>query len=113
MDGRMCSMRIFFKIILFPISLVLTIIVAVSSFLIEKAAFILYILSCICFLGAILAFIQYFTGWPYSQAGSSYDLYFGIAWVVIGLILTPYGLPRVLATFIGLLARLNDRIKAI
>lgn len=106
-------MRIFFKILLFPISLVLTIFVAVSSFLIEKAAGILYILSSLIFIGTIFMFIQYWTGWPFSQPGNSYDLYFGIVGLVMSFLLSPYGLPTVMMKFIGLLELLNGAIKSI
>ena len=56
---------------------------------------------------------KYFTGWPFSHPGSRYDLYFGIVGTVCAFLFSPYGLPRVFATFIGLLAKLNDSIKAI
>ena len=106
-------MRVLFKVLLFPISLILTVFVAVSSFLIEKCAFVLNIFSGIFVLGSILVFLDYFFGWPLGTAGNRNDLYFGISGIVIAFILSPYGLPNILARFVGMLDRLNDRIKSI
>ena len=106
-------MRTFFKVLLFPISLILTIFVAVSSFLVEKCAIVLNIFSGLFFLGSVLVFLQYFFGWPFSTAGNKNDLYFGIIGVVIAFVLSPYGLPSILARFIGLMDRLNTNIKSI
>lgn len=67
-------MRIFFKVLLFPISLALTIVVAISEFLIIKLAILLNIVSGLLFLGALLGFLQYFFGWPMGQAGNTHNL---------------------------------------
>ena len=106
-------MRVLFKILLFPISLVLTVIVAVFGFLIDKFAFVLNIFSGILFLGSLLVFAEYFLGWPFGSPGNTRELYFGIAAIVIAFILSPYGLPTVLAWIIGKLDDLNEAIKSI
>jgi len=106
-------MRIFFKILLFPISLALTIFVSVSKFLIDKCMIILNILSGILFLGAIAAFLQYFFGWPFGEAGESFTLTTAIAATVLAFLLSPYGLPTFVAWLVSKLDDLNDLIKSI
>ena len=106
-------LRIFFKIILFPISLVLTIVVAVSEFLIEKCAIILNIFSFIFFLGAIASWLQYFFAWPFGEAGESFTLTTAIAATVASFLLSPYGLPTFVAWIVSKLDDLNDLIKSI
>lgn len=106
-------MRIFFKIILFPISLVLTIFVAVFMFLVERVAGLLNIISGILFLGAIVTFLQYFFGWPYGEAGTSYALVTAISATVFAFLLSPFGLPTAMVWILAKLDNLNDSIKAI
>ena len=106
-------MRIFFKIILFPFSLILTIFVAVSMFLVERVAGLLNILSGILFLGAVVAYVQYFFGWPYGVAGNTGDLVAAICATAFAFILSPYGLPTVAVWVLAKLETLNDLIKAI
>lgn len=106
-------MRIFFKIILFPISFVLTILVAVFTFLVGRVAILLNIISGILFLGAILAFLQYLFGWPYGIAGNTQTLITAIIATVAAFILSPYGLPTAAIWILAKLELLNDTIKAI
>jgi len=106
-------MRIFFKILLFPISLVLTIFVALFTFLTERVAGLLNIFSGILFLGAVVTYVQYFFGWPYGQAGDTNTLVSAIVVTVVAFILSPYGLPTVLIWVLAKLDDLNDAIKAI
>jgi len=106
-------MRIVLKILLFPISLVLTIVVALSEFLIVKCAIILNIISSILFLGALAAFLQYFFGWPFGEPGESFALTSGIAGLVFAFLLSPYGLPTFVAWIVSKLDDLNDLIKSI
>jgi len=103
----------FFKIILFPISFVLTIFVAISTFLVERLAGLLNIVSGILFLGSLVAFLQYFFGWPYGDAGTSYALTAAIVGTVFAFILSPYGLPTAAIWILAKLDGLNDSIKAI
>lgn len=106
-------MRIFFKIILFPISFLLTIFVAMSTFLVERVAALLNILSGIFFLGAILAFLQYLFGWPYGIADNSQTLITAIIATIAAFILSPYGLPTAAIWILAKLELLNDVIKEI
>ena len=106
-------MRMFLKIILFPVSLILTIIVAISSFLIEKCAFILNIASGLIFLGALAALLQYLFGWPYGQAGTSFALSSAIVGIILSFLLSPFGLPTLAAWLVSKLDLLNELIKSI
>ena len=106
-------MRIFFKIILFPISLVLTIFVAVFTFLVERVAVLLNIVSGLIFLGALVSLLQYFFGWPYGEAGTSYALAAGICGMIFVFLLSPYGLPTAMIWILAKLDILNDTIKGI
>jgi len=106
-------MRIFFKIILFPFSLILTIFVAVFMFLVERVAVLLNILSGILFFGALTQYIQYFFGWPYGTAGDSGALVAAICATAFAFILSPYGLPTVAVWVLAKLETLNDAIKSI
>jgi hypothetical protein len=105
--------RIFFKILLFPISLALTIFIAVFTFLVERVAGLLNIFSGILFIGAVITFIQYFFGWPYGEAGATYALVTAISVTAFAFILSPYGLPTVMIWILAKLAMLNNAIKAI
>ena len=106
-------MRILFKILLFPISLILTIFVAVSNFLIVRCAILLNIISGIVFLGAILIYLQYFFGWPYGEAGNTHQLIGAIVITILAFLLSPFGLPSLMAWIVGKLDDLNQAIKSI
>ena len=113
-DGlKECDVKIFFKIILFPVSLLLTIIVAISNFLIVKCAILLNIVSGILFLGALAALVQYLFGWPYGQAGNPQNLVMVAVGVVLAFLLSPYGLPTLAAWIVSKLDLLNELIKSI
>jgi hypothetical protein len=102
-----------FKVLLFPVSLVLTVFVVLSSFLVEKCAILLNICSGLLFIGSILCFLQYFFGWPFGASGSSWDLQGGIITAVMAFIISPYGLPNVLVWIIERFDDLNELIKSI
>lgn len=106
-------MRIFFKVILFPISLVLTIFVAVFTFLVERVAVLLNIISGILFLAALATYLRYFFGWPYGQAGNTQTLITAICGTLFAFLLSPYGLPTAMIWILAKLEILNDSIKAI
>lgn len=106
-------MRIFFKIILFPITLVLTIFVAIFTLLVERVAILLNIFSGIMFFGAIAAFLQYFFGWPFGSAGNNGTLVTALVGVFLAFILSPYGLPTAAIWILDKLDSLNDAIKEI
>lgn len=106
-------MRILLKILLFPVSLILTVFVAISSFLIERCAILLNIVAVLAFLAGVVNFLQYFFGVPFGTIGAPYHLHSGIFLLIFGFILSPYGLPTLAAWLVGLLENLNDAIKSI
>ena len=109
----MKALRIFFKVILFPISLLLTIVVAISTFIIVRLAGILNIFSGIVFIAALAAYSQYFWGWPFGIAGNMPTLQLAIFATVFAFILSPFGLPLFGMWLMGKLDDLNDAIKSI
>jgi hypothetical protein len=106
-------LRILFKILLFPISLVLTVIVAFSSFIIVQCAAILNIISGLLFLGALLCYAQYFFGFPYGSAWETHELVTAVTITVTAFIISPYGLPSLVMRAVDKLDDLNLAIKSI
>ena len=106
-------MRIIFKILLFPISLLLTVFVTVSFFLVERCAAILNIFSGIMFLAALAGYMQYFFGWPLGTAGNPPTLQLAIFATVFAFILSPYGLPMLAVWLVDKLDNINCAIKSI
>ena len=92
-------MRWILKIILFPISLLLSILTAFLTFLLGIGTTILYFLMLMCIVAAIGSFIQK-------------DISLGIEALVLGFLLSPYGIPMVGATVIAFLQGINDRIRS-
>ena len=109
----MKALRIFVKVLLFPLSLLLTVIVSVSMFVVERCAGILNIISGIIFLAALAGYSQYLFGWPVGTAGQANTLQLAIFATVFAFILSPYGLPTLAAWLLGKLNDLNDAIKTI
>ena len=109
----MKALRIFIKFLLFPISLLLTIFVAVSMFVVERCAVILNILSGIMFIAALAGYSQYLFGWPIGTAGEASTLQLAIIGTVFAFVLSPYGLPMLAAWLLGHLDNLNGAIKSI
>jgi hypothetical protein len=105
--------KILLKIILFPISLLLTVFVGISNFLIEKFAIILNIASGIIFLGTLAALVQYLFGWPYGEPGNPQNLVMVATGVVLSFLLSPFGLPTLVAWIVSKLDLLNELIKSI
>jgi hypothetical protein len=87
--------------------------VAIFTFLVERVAVLLNIVSGILFLGEVVTFIQYFFGWPYGVAGQSHNLVTAITVTILAFLLSPYGLPTAMAWILAKLDILNDSIKAI
>lgn len=88
------------KIILFPIRLLLSILTAFLTFLLGIGTTILYFLMLMCIVAAMGSFIQK-------------DISLGIEALVLGFLLSPYGIPMVGATVIAFLKGLNEVIKSI
>ena len=89
-------MRWILKIILFPISLVLSILTAFLTFLLGIGTALLYIVMVFCIFGALASFIQ-------GEVG------IGISGLVIGFLFSPYGLPMIGATVIAFIELINEK----
>ena len=88
------------KIILFPISLLLSILTAFLTFILGIGITILYFLMLMCIVAAIGSFMQK-------------DVSLGIEALIIGFLVSPYGIPMVGATVIAFLKGINEAIKSI
>ena len=88
------------KIILFPISLLLSILTAFLTFILGIGTTILYFLMLMCIVAAIGSFMQK-------------DVSLGIEALIIGFLDSPYGIPMVGATVIAFLKGINEAIKSI
>ena len=93
-------MRWIVKIILFPISIVLSILTAFLTFLLGVGTFLMYLVMLFCIFGAIASFIL-------GEVGT------GISGLIIGFLFSPYGLPALGATVIAFIKFINDKIKAV
>lgn len=93
-------MRWIIKIILFPISLLLSILTAFLTFLLGIGTTILYLLMLMCIVAAIGSFIQK-------------DVSLGIEALVLSFLLSPYGIPMVGAVVIAFLESINEKIRSI
>lgn len=93
-------MRWIIKIILFPISLALSILTAFLTFLLGIGTALLYLLMMFCIFGAIASFLQK-------------EVTIGIEALIIGFLVSPYGIPMVWATVIAFLQGINEAIKSI
>ena len=93
-------MRWIIKIILFPISLLISIITAFLTFLFSIGTARLYIVMMFCIFGALASFLQK-------------EVTIGIEALIIGFLVSPYGIPMVGATVIAFLKGINEAIKSI
>lgn len=93
-------MRWMIKIVLFPISLILKILTVFLAFVLSIGTGILYLLMMFCIFGAIAAFLQK-------------EVTIGIEALIIGFLVSPYGIPKIGATVIACLQRITDAIKSI
>ena len=106
-------MRILFKILLFPATLLLTVFVAVGRFITVRCAVLLNIVSGILFLGALIFFSTYFFGWPLGGAGTADHLLTAVIFGACAFLLSPYGLPMLMMWALDRLDDLNGAIKSI
>ena len=93
-------MRWIIKIIFFPISFLLSILTAFMTFLLGIGMALLYLLMMFCILGAIASFLQK-------------EVTIGIEALIIGFLVSPYGVPMIGATVIAFLQGINEEIKSI
>ena len=93
-------LRWMIKILLFSISLLLSILIAFMTFLLGIGTVLLYFLMIICVVGAIASFIQNKT-------------ILGIEALFLGFLFSPYGIPMLGASIIAFLHAVNKGIKSI
>ena len=93
-------MRWIIKIILFPISLLLSILTAFLTFILGIGTTILYFLMLMCIVAAIGSFMQK-------------DVSLGIEALIIGFLVSPYGIPMLGVAIIAFLKGINEAIKSI
>ena len=91
-------MRWILKIILFSISIMLSILTAFLTFLLSIGTAILYLLMPMCVFVAIGSFIQCKTA-------------IAIEALVLGFLLSPYGIPMIGAAIIAFIQGINEAIK--
>ena len=93
-------LRWIIKILLFPISLLLSILIAFLTFILGIGTTVLYFLMLMCIVAAIGSFMQK-------------DISLGIEALVLGFLLSPYGIPMVGVAVIAFLQGINEAIKSI
>ena len=93
-------MRWILKIVFFPISLLLSFLTAFLTFLLSIGTALLYLLMIFCILGAIASFLQK-------------EVTIGIEALIIGFLVSPYGISMVGAAVIAFLQGINERIKSV
>ena len=93
-------MRWIIKIILFPVSLVLSILTAFLIFLLAIGITILYLLMLICVVVGVVSLFQ-----------KNFSI--GLEALIVGFLLSPYGIPMVGAEVISFLQGINEAIKSI
>ena len=93
-------LRLIIKILLFPISLLLSILIAFMTFLLSIGTVLLYFLMILCVVGAIASFIQNKT-------------IMGIEALFLGFLFSPYGIPMLGTSIIAFLHVVNKGIKSI
>ena len=89
------------KIILFPISLLLSILTAFLTFLLSVGTAILYLLMLMCVFAAIGSFFML------------HDTKAAIEALILGFLLSPYGIPMIGAVIIAFIQGINEAIKSI
>ena len=92
-------MKWIIKILLFPISLLLSILIAFLTFLLSIGTVLLYFLMILCVVGAMASFIQNKT-------------LLGIEALFLGFLFSPYGISMVVEAVIAFLQGINDRIRS-
>lgn len=93
-------MRWIIKIILSPISLALSILTAFLTFLLAIGTTILYLLMLMCVVVGVVSLFQK-------------DFSMGIEALILGFMLSPYGIPMVGAAVIAFLQGINKVIKSV
>ena len=93
-------MRWILKIILFPISLLISVLTAFLKFLLAIGTTILYLLMLMCVVVGVVSLFQK-------------DFSIGIEALIVGFLLSPYGIPMIGAAVIAFLQGINKAIKSV
>ena len=93
-------MRWILKIFLFPISLLLSILTTFLTFLLAIGTTILYLLMLMCVIVGAVSLFQN-------------DFSTGIEALILGFLLSPYGIPMVGAAVIAFLQGINEATKSV
>lgn len=93
-------MRWIIKIILFPINLALSILPVFLTFLLAIGTTILYLLMLMCVVVGVVSLFQK-------------DFSIGIEALILGFLVSPYGIPMVGVVVIAFLQGINEAIKSI
>lgn len=93
-------MRWILKIVFSSIGLLLSVLAAFLTFLLSIGTSLLYLLKIFCILGAIVSFLQK-------------EVTIGIEALIIGFLISPYGIPMVGAAVIAFLQGINEKIKSV
>ena len=93
-------MRWILKIILFPINLLLSILTAFLTFLFAIGTTILYLLMLMCVVVGIVSLFQK-------------DFSIGIEALILGFLLSPYGISMVGAAIIAFMKGINEKISSV
>ena len=94
-------MRWIIKIILFPISLLLSILTAFLTFLLSVGTAILYLLMLMCVFVAMGSFFML------------HNTRAAIEALIIGFLLSPYGIPMIGTVIIAFIQGINEAIKSL
>ena len=93
-------MRWILKIILFPISLTLSILTAFLTFLLAIGTTILYLLMLMCVVVGVVSLFQK-------------NFAIGIEALILGFLLSPYGISMVGAAIIAFMKGINEKIRLV
>ncbi|MGP1404881.1 MAG: CD1845 family protein [Catonella sp.] len=93
-------MRWIIKIILFPISLTLSILTAFLTFLLAIGTTILYLLMLMCVVVGVVSLFQK-------------NFAIGIEALILGFLLSPYGIPMIGAAIIAFMKGINEKISSV
>ena len=94
-------MRIILKILLFPVTLSLTIILLICEFICMFGTMLLSILSLLLFTLALATMILL------------REMQDGLRAMVLAYLVSPYGIPMLAALIIGSVGQINERLKSI
>ena len=113
-DFAMSVSRILLKILLFPISLFITVFIRITVFVAVRLAILLYLFSVLIFLGSLFAYLEYFFGFMGAGAkGEIITLLAATFGMLLSFFLSPLGLPSFMIWIVNKLDDLNQAIKSI